>query len=75
MGKLCCTASLMPCHCCSQGWGWSFVVPGLLMIFLGLLIFFFLVVQPSDVGLPSPYEQARTYEQLRTDDDMVSDRS
>lgn len=36
------------------------------MVFLGLLIFFFLVVQPSDVGLPSPYDQARAYEQLRT---------
>mmetsp|Transcript_37528 Transcript_37528/g.83540 ORF Transcript_37528/g.83540 Transcript_37528/m.83540 type:complete len:499 (+) Transcript_37528:190-1686(+) len=44
----------------SSGWGWSFVIPGLLMIALGFLIFFFLVVQPSDVGLPSPYEPVKS---------------
>ncbi len=54
-----------------QGWGWSFAVPGLLMVLLGILIFCFLVVQPSDVGLPSPYEHARSYEQVRDEDDMV----
>jgi hypothetical protein len=45
------------------------------MVFLGLLIFLFLVVQPADVGLPSPYEQTRAYEQLRTaEDENVSRR-
>jgi OPA family glycerol-3-phosphate transporter-like MFS transporter 1/2 len=56
----------------SSGWGWSFVVPGLLMMFLGVVIFFFLVVQPSDVGLPSPYEQARGYELVREEDELDS---
>jgi hypothetical protein len=37
-----------------QGWGWSFVIPGFLMIFLAALIFLGLVVQPSDVGVTSP---------------------
>lgn len=52
----------------SWGWGWSFVVPGLMMIFLGIVIFCFLVVQPSDVGLPSP-EQAQ-YELLHSEDSL-----
>lgn len=53
---------------CIQGWGWSFVVLGLLMIFLGILIFLYLVVQPADVGLTS----AVSYDQLRGDEEGVS---
>lgn len=32
------------------GWGWSFVVTGLLIIFVGILVYVFLVVNPEDVG-------------------------
>ncbi|KAK4257485.1 hypothetical protein QN277_007065 [Acacia crassicarpa] len=32
------------------GWGWSFVVPGLLIIFVGILVYLFLVVSPEDMG-------------------------
>uniref|UniRef100_A0A1X7UQD1 Major facilitator superfamily (MFS) profile domain-containing protein n=1 Tax=Amphimedon queenslandica TaxID=400682 RepID=A0A1X7UQD1_AMPQE len=39
-----------PCH----EWGWSFLVPAFVMIFVGLLMFFFLVLDPKDVGLPPP---------------------
>lgn len=41
-----------------QGWGWSFVVPGLLMIALAVLINLFLVVHPNDVGLTNPDERS-----------------
>jgi sugar phosphate permease len=41
---------------CSQGWGWSFVVPGIIMLVLAVLIFLFLVVTPSDVGVSNPQE-------------------
>lgn len=44
----------------SNGWGWAFVLPGFIMILLGFMVFTFLVVQPSDVGLPSPYEQPKS---------------
>lgn len=33
-----------------HGWGWSFVVPGALVIFVGVLVFLFLVVSPLDIG-------------------------
>ncbi|MED6187860.1 hypothetical protein PIB30_080491 [Stylosanthes scabra] len=36
------------------GWGWSFVVPGLLIIFVGFLVYVFLVVSPEDMGFVHP---------------------
>ncbi|XP_068651320.1 putative glycerol-3-phosphate transporter 1 isoform X2 [Aristolochia californica] len=41
-----------------HGWGWSFVVPGLLMAFVGLLVFFFLPVTPDSVGIDDEDEGA-----------------
>ena len=35
----------------SWGWGYSFLIPGALMIFTGILMFLFLTVQPEDVQL------------------------
>eukprot|EP00250_Pteridium_aquilinum_P011588 c20175_g1_i1 orf=371-2092(-) len=39
------------------GWGWSFVFPGMAIMMCGLLVFFFLVVEPRSLGLPSPHEE------------------
>ncbi|KAF3453033.1 hypothetical protein FNV43_RR03466 [Rhamnella rubrinervis] len=36
------------------GWGFSFVVPGILMIVVGVLVYMFLVVSPEDAGFDSP---------------------
>ncbi|KAE9604547.1 hypothetical protein Lal_00011087 [Lupinus albus] len=36
------------------GWGWSFVVPGLLIIFVGIFVFLFLVVTPEHMGFLHP---------------------
>ncbi|GAV01736.1 hypothetical protein RvY_12396 [Ramazzottius varieornatus] len=35
-------------------WGYSFIVPGLIIAGCGILAFFFVVVKPEDVDLPSP---------------------
>lgn len=35
----------------TQGWGYAFVIPGFAMVALALLMFLFLVVSPSDVGV------------------------
>ncbi|KAF5731068.1 putative glycerol-3-phosphate transporter 1 [Tripterygium wilfordii] len=32
------------------GWGWSFVVPGLIMAFVGLVVFLLLPISPESVG-------------------------
>ena len=42
--------SLMAASMLQFGWGWSFILPGALIAFIGLLIFFFLVVEPQDIG-------------------------
>lgn len=34
-------------------WGYSFIVPGLLIVFCGILAYLFVVVHPNDVGLPA----------------------
>lgn len=39
------------------GWGWSFLVPGVLVILVGVLVFLFLVVSPDDLGFESPGEE------------------
>ncbi|KAL6221600.1 hypothetical protein ACLB2K_004996 [Fragaria x ananassa] len=36
------------------GWGWSFVVPGVLVILVGGLVFLFLPVRPEDLGFEVP---------------------
>ncbi|KAG2451468.1 hypothetical protein HYH02_004066 [Chlamydomonas schloesseri] len=42
----------------AQGWGYSFIVPGFIMIALGLLMWAGLVVQPSDVGHINPDDKS-----------------
>ncbi|KAE8710659.1 putative glycerol-3-phosphate transporter 4 [Hibiscus syriacus] len=44
------TGSLIASALLSYGWGWSFIVPGLQMAFIGLLVFLFLPVSPESVG-------------------------
>lgn len=36
------------------GWGWSFVLPGALVMLAGVIVFMFLVVNPEDIGFESP---------------------
>lgn len=55
--------------CLQYGWGYAFIVPGLLICVMGLIVFGFLVVQPSEVGLNSG-----SYEQVKSDEVSVSSR-
>ena len=54
LGSLICSAML------SHGWGWAFLIPGITMAFGGLIIFFFLVVDPVIVGFPPAHEATTT---------------
>lgn len=38
----------------TSAWGWSFVVPGLITIGVGIIVFLFLVPDPADVGCDMP---------------------
>lgn len=42
--------SLIASALLSYGWGWSFVVPGLMIAFIGLVVFLLLPVNPESVG-------------------------
>ena len=46
--------SVIPGIWAGGDWGWSFLVPGFIMIIVAVLIFLFLVSDPSEVGLPQP---------------------
>ncbi|GLJ46895.1 hypothetical protein SUGI_0989120 [Cryptomeria japonica] len=54
VGNIC--GSLMATSVLQYGWGWSFVLPGAVIAFAGIIVFMFLVVNPEDVGYDSPYE-------------------
>ncbi|XP_042478749.1 putative glycerol-3-phosphate transporter 5 [Macadamia integrifolia] len=45
------------------GWGWSFALPGIFLILIGLVVFLFLIVTPEDAG----------FESLEKDVEMLSD--
>ncbi|XP_059635245.1 putative glycerol-3-phosphate transporter 5 [Cornus florida] len=38
----------------SFGWGWSFVLPGILIMVMAIVVFLFLVVNPEDIGVALP---------------------
>lgn len=44
------TGSLVASALLTYGWGWSLVVPGLMIAFIGVIVFLFLPVSPDSVG-------------------------
>ncbi|KAK7346767.1 hypothetical protein VNO80_21290 [Phaseolus coccineus] len=47
------TGSLLAASVLDYGWGWSFVVPGTLIVSGGVIVFLFLAPYPEDVGFYS----------------------
>ncbi|KAL8233121.1 hypothetical protein R6Q57_002899 [Mikania cordata] len=45
------SGSLIASYFLKNGWGWSMVVPGLMITFVGLLVFMFLPVNPESTGV------------------------
>uniref|UniRef100_A0A0P4W2W3 Sugar phosphate exchanger 3 n=1 Tax=Scylla olivacea TaxID=85551 RepID=A0A0P4W2W3_SCYOL len=46
--------TVIPAAFVSYNWGLSFIVPGLIIASVGVLVFFFMVPEPTLVGLPNP---------------------
>eukprot|EP00730_Choanoeca_flexa_P005219 TRINITY_DN11906_c0_g3_i2.p1 TRINITY_DN11906_c0_g3~~TRINITY_DN11906_c0_g3_i2.p1 ORF type:complete len:492 (+),score=79.06 TRINITY_DN11906_c0_g3_i2:122-1597(+) len=46
--------ALIPGALLTYGWGYAFVVPAGIMLFVALLVYLFLPVYPSDLDLPDP---------------------
>ncbi|OMO98124.1 Major facilitator superfamily [Corchorus olitorius] len=51
------TGSLIAAAMLSYGWGWSFVLPGLMIAILGLVVFLLLPVSPESVGADKEEEE------------------
>ncbi|XP_042507552.1 putative glycerol-3-phosphate transporter 4 [Macadamia integrifolia] len=49
------SGSLLAASVLQYGWGWSFILPGGLIILGGIMIYLFLAAYPEDIGFPSPY--------------------
>ncbi|KAI3808891.1 hypothetical protein L1987_24854 [Smallanthus sonchifolius] len=45
------SGSLIASYFLKYGWGWSMVVPGLMMVVVGVIVFMFLPVDPESVGV------------------------
>lgn len=52
------SGSLLAVSVLGYGWGWSFIVPGALIIFGGLIVYLFLAAYPEDVGFSSSHGSA-----------------
>ncbi|WIA30391.1 hypothetical protein OEZ86_000477 [Tetradesmus obliquus] len=55
--------------CLRYGWGYAFILPGVLISLLGLVVFAVLVVQPSDIGLGGSYEPVKSADLVYDADD------
>ncbi|EDV21320.1 uncharacterized protein TRIADDRAFT_60232 [Trichoplax adhaerens] len=59
--------SIIPGIWASGAWGWSFVVPGILMAVFGIVTFFTLVTEPSEVDCREPKQNmTNNYDHYRT---------
>ncbi|KAL5973838.1 hypothetical protein ACLOJK_030496 [Asimina triloba] len=48
------SGSLLAASVLQYGWGWSFILPGVLIFIGGVMVWLFLPAYPEDVGLPCP---------------------
>ncbi|KAK4742043.1 hypothetical protein SAY87_000044 [Trapa incisa] len=46
------SGSLLAAAVLDHGWGWSFIVPGALIVLGGILVYLFLAAYPEDIGFP-----------------------
>ncbi|KAJ7982513.1 Glycerol-3-phosphate transporter [Quillaja saponaria] len=63
------TGSLIASALLSYGWGWSFVVPGLMIAFVGLVIFLILPISPASVGVDQ--EEDEWHSPKKNEDDVT----
>ncbi|KAJ0442846.1 putative ABC-type glycerol 3-phosphate transporter [Helianthus annuus] len=58
------SGSLIASYFLKYGWGWSMVVPGLMITLVGLLLFMFLPVDPKSVGVHKDDHKAVSSEKI-----------
>ena len=65
--------SLIAAVLLKHGWGWSFVVPGLLIALVGLTVFLFLPVSPEAVGIEKESE-TMNHENIGAKEPLIESR-
>uniref|UniRef100_A0A1D1XJD0 Putative glycerol-3-phosphate transporter 1 n=1 Tax=Anthurium amnicola TaxID=1678845 RepID=A0A1D1XJD0_9ARAE len=76
IGNIC--GSLIASAMLSYGWGWSFVVPGVVMAVVGLVVFAFLPVSPEAVGIDRVEvedDALKCSEQVEATEPLLGDRT
>nr|AKN21659.1 slc37a-3 [Schmidtea mediterranea] len=58
----------------STAWGYSFVVPGLIMVFIGIVVWLIMIPYPEDIGLSSPDDQKSLVVDLKSSLDLNDDK-
>ncbi|XP_061188985.1 glucose-6-phosphate exchanger SLC37A2-like isoform X2 [Saccostrea echinata] len=56
-------------------WGWSFIVPGIIIASLGVLVFLFMVPTPDEVGCDLPDQSTSTSTKIQHYAEDVSEKS
>ncbi|XP_010550584.1 PREDICTED: putative glycerol-3-phosphate transporter 1 [Tarenaya hassleriana] len=56
--------SLIAAAMLRYGWGWSFMIPGILIVFIGLVNFAFLPVNPESVGAEKDEDDSSSFEKI-----------
>ncbi|KAM0934330.1 putative ABC-type glycerol 3-phosphate transporter [Dioscorea sansibarensis] len=69
MGNI--AGSLIASAFLKYGWGWSFAVPGLLMVFVGLTVFLFLPVNPQAMGIEKEDDLSKPSEKNGISDPLL----
>lgn len=69
------SGSLLAASVLDYGWGWSFIVPGAFIVMGGILVCFFLVPDPEDIGFTSPHGSATNLEIVPNDEEAQSKRN
>ncbi|GFZ16547.1 major facilitator superfamily protein [Actinidia rufa] len=61
--------SLLAASVLDYGWGWSFILPGALIVVGGIIVYLFLAAYPEDVGFPCPHGFAGNSETVCNDEE------
>ncbi|XP_051114766.1 putative glycerol-3-phosphate transporter 4 [Andrographis paniculata] len=65
------TGSLLAASVLQYGWGWSFILPGAFIFFIGLLVFLFLPAYPEDVGIQTSQTKSEDEESQLLQEPLV----
>ncbi|KAL5551360.1 hypothetical protein UlMin_001536 [Ulmus minor] len=63
------SGSLLAASVLDFGWGWSFILPGALIVLGGILVFLFLAAYPEDVGFSCYQRSASNIEAVPNDEE------